>query len=103
MTTQVNVLVSTTYSLIIGSSFWARLGGIGFTLLIAVLGYGLSKAPGFNLIGQLACAIMLAVVYRQVWGYPEKLAFRNPIFGQEAVAAGNYFIWTQIEYRCNLS
>lgn len=49
------------------------LGGVGFTFIIAVIGYGLSKLPGLNHVGQLACAIIIAVIYRQIWGYPEKL------------------------------
>lgn len=49
------------------------LGGIGFTFIIALIGYFLSKAPGFDHVGQLACAIVIAVVYRQIWGYPEKI------------------------------
>ncbi len=47
--------------------------GIAFTFLFALLGYGLSWLPGFHQIGPLASAILLAVVYRQVWGYPEAL------------------------------
>ncbi|MGE7903523.1 YeiH family protein [Peribacillus sp. NPDC094092] len=47
--------------------------GIGFTFIIAVLGFILAALPGLNHIGPLACAILLAVVYRQVFGYPEKL------------------------------
>ncbi|MGE6612583.1 YeiH family protein [Peribacillus sp. NPDC076916] len=49
------------------------ISGIGFTLIIAVLGSILAALPGLNHIGPLACAILLAVVYRQVFGYPEKL------------------------------
>ncbi|WP_277586824.1 YeiH family protein [Psychrobacillus antarcticus] len=49
------------------------LGGIGFTFVIALVGFGLSKVPGLDHVGQLACAIILAVIYRQIWGYPEKL------------------------------
>lgn len=51
--------------------------GIGFTFLIALLGYGLALIPGLKLIGPMACAIILAVVYRQIWGYPD--AFRSGI------------------------
>src|SRR5699024_5359344 len=29
--------------------------------------------PGFNHIGQLACAIIIAVMYRQFFGYPETI------------------------------
>ncbi|WP_062237532.1 YeiH family protein [Fictibacillus sp. FJAT-27399] len=49
------------------------LAGIAFTFFIALLGLGLSKLPGFDHIGPLASAILIAVVYRQVSGYPEKL------------------------------
>nr|WP_308531260.1 putative sulfate exporter family transporter [uncultured Paenibacillus sp.] len=48
-------------------------GGIGFTLVIAMLGFGLAQLPGFNRIGQLGCSILLAVLYRQFVGYPEAL------------------------------
>lgn len=51
-------------------SLWA--GGIAFTFLFALLAYGLAKVPGFNQIGPLACSIIMAVIYRQIWGYPEK-------------------------------
>ncbi|TVX78231.1 putative sulfate exporter family transporter [Peribacillus simplex] len=49
------------------------ISGIGFTLIIAVLGFILAALPGLNHIGPLACAILLTVVYRQVFGYPKKL------------------------------
>lgn len=58
------------------SKFSARtlwLGGVAFTFLVALLGYGLSKIPGFDRVGPLACAILIAVAYRQVWGYPESI------------------------------
>lgn len=48
-------------------------GGVGFTFIIALVSFGLSKVPGLDHVGQLACAIIIAVVYRQFWGYPEKL------------------------------
>ena len=47
--------------------------GIGFTLIIAMFGFLLAALPGLNHIGPLACSILLAVIYRQVFGYPEKL------------------------------
>lgn len=47
--------------------------GISFTFLIALLGYLLTWIPGFSLIGQLACAIILAVFYRHFFGYPKVL------------------------------
>ncbi|HLQ71402.1 MAG TPA: putative sulfate exporter family transporter, partial [Bacillota bacterium] len=37
----------------------------------ALLGYLLALVPGFDHVGQLACAIIIAVIYRQVFGYPE--------------------------------
>ncbi|WLV25041.1 putative sulfate exporter family transporter [Aciduricibacillus chroicocephali] len=53
------------------------LGGVAFTFLIALLGYLLAKVPGFDHVGQLACSIIIAVVYRQFAGYPE--LFRSGI------------------------
>ncbi|MCQ6559080.1 YeiH family protein [Paenibacillus mendelii] len=50
-----------------------RMSGIGFTLLFAIAGYGLAQLPGLDRVGQLGCAILLAVVYRQIAGYPEAL------------------------------
>ncbi|MBI0579242.1 YeiH family putative sulfate export transporter [Neobacillus cucumis] len=49
------------------------LGGIAFTIVVAALGYALSKVPGFDHVGPLACAIVIAIIYRQFFGYPEKL------------------------------
>ncbi|GGP08251.1 YeiH family protein [Oceanobacillus neutriphilus] len=49
------------------------IGGIVFTFFIAMLGFLLAKVPGFNQVGQLACAIIIAVIYRQFFGYPEAL------------------------------
>lgn len=48
--------------------------GIGFTFLIALLGYALALIPGLQRIGPMACAIVLAVAYRQLFGYPQALA-----------------------------
>nr|WP_222225148.1 putative sulfate exporter family transporter [Bacillus paranthracis] len=50
---------------------------MGFTFIIALVGFGLSKLPVLDHIGQLACAIIIAVIYRQIRGYPEK--FRTGI------------------------
>lgn len=47
------------------------IGGIAFTFFIALLGYFLAMVPGFDHVGQLASAIVIAVVYRQIFGYPE--------------------------------
>lgn len=55
------------------SSQKAWVVGVTFTFFIALLGYVLSIVPGFSLIGQLACAIIIAVAYRQIFGYPEKI------------------------------
>ncbi|MDR4997643.1 YeiH family protein [Brevibacillus parabrevis] len=49
------------------------IAGVAFTFLVAVLGYGLAQVPGFDRVGPLACAILIAVAYRQFWGYPEAL------------------------------
>lgn len=53
------------------SSAW--IGGVAFTFFIAFLGYLLAKLPGFDHIGQLASAIIIAVVFRQFFGYPEAI------------------------------
>ncbi|WP_135557432.1 YeiH family protein [Paenibacillus cymbidii] len=50
-----------------------KLTGILFTGVIALLGYGVSALPGLNRLAPLACAILLAAVYRQLFGYPEPL------------------------------
>lgn len=49
----------------------AWITGVLFTFFIALLGFGLAKLPGFDHVGQLACAIIIAVFYRQVFGFPE--------------------------------
>lgn len=54
-------------------SFPYWLAGIAFTFFIALLGYLLALVPGFQPVGQLACAIVIAVLYRQLFGYPEIL------------------------------
>ncbi|RYG71208.1 putative sulfate exporter family transporter [Lentibacillus lipolyticus] len=51
----------------------AWLGGVAFTFLIAALGALLAMVPGFDRVGQLACAIIIAVFYRQIFGYPEAI------------------------------
>lgn len=55
------------------ASRWLFFGGIVFTFVIALLGLGLSSLPLFDRVGQLACAILIAVMYRQVAGYPDAL------------------------------
>lgn len=47
--------------------------GIGFTFLIAIIGYLLASFSGFSRIGPLACAIIIAVIYRNIFHYPEKI------------------------------
>ncbi len=51
----------------------AMIYGVAFTFIIAVLGFLMAKLPGFDHVGPLASAILLALVYRQFFGYPEKL------------------------------
>lgn len=45
--------------------------GIVLTMIFALAGYALNELPGFHYVGPLACAMFLAVLYRQLWGYPE--------------------------------
>lgn len=47
------------------------LGGIAFTASIALVGLLVAKLPGFDHIGALASAILIAILYRQFFGYPE--------------------------------
>ncbi|SEL25170.1 conserved hypothetical integral membrane protein [Paenibacillus sp. cl141a] len=51
----------------------ATAGGVAFTFVIALIGYGLASVPGLGYLGQLAWAILIAAVYRQLRGYPERL------------------------------
>ena len=39
--------------------------GVVFTFAIAGIGYVLALLPGFDRVGQMACAIIIAVVFRQ--------------------------------------
>ncbi len=50
--------------------FKSYVGGILFTLFISFIGFLLAKIPGISMIGQMGCAIIIAVIYRQIWGYP---------------------------------
>lgn len=47
--------------------------GILFTLIIAAVGTATANLPVFNHIGGLLSAILIAVVYRNIFGYPENL------------------------------
>ncbi|MCL6592647.1 MAG: putative sulfate exporter family transporter [Alicyclobacillus sp.] len=49
------------------------LAGVGLTWALAGLGYALALVPGLHRVGPLACAIVLAVVWRNTVGYPEML------------------------------
>lgn len=44
--------------------------GILFTFIIATIGYLLMYVPGLNHLGPLACAIFIAIIYRNTFGYP---------------------------------
>ena len=44
--------------------------GIGITFIMAIAGYILAMLPGFSLIGPLGSAIIVAIVYRQIFGFP---------------------------------
>ncbi|WP_040285410.1 YeiH family protein [Sporosarcina koreensis] len=55
------------------SAATAWFGGVAFTFFIALLGFLLAMLPGFSQIGQMACAIIIAVIYRQFFGYPEAI------------------------------
>lgn len=50
-----------------------RLAGIFFTFAIAIVGFVMAKLPGLAYIGPLAIAIIIAVLYRQLFGYPEMI------------------------------
>src|SRR5699024_1110216 len=49
------------------------IAGVAFTFFIALLGFLLAIIPGFNVIVQLASAIIIAVIYLQLFGYPVML------------------------------
>ncbi|MFX3636488.1 MAG: YeiH family protein [Candidatus Pristimantibacillus sp.] len=48
-------------------------GGLLFTVAIAWVAFELAKLPGLDRIGQMAIALIGAVLYRQAAGYPERL------------------------------
>lgn len=52
-------------------------GGLALTVILALAGWQLSHLRGFALAGPMACTLLLAVVYRNLLGYPE--AFRSGI------------------------
>ncbi len=44
--------------------------GVGITFIMAIAGYLAAMLPGFSLIGPLGSAIIVAIVYRQIFGFP---------------------------------
>src|SRR5690606_8013395 len=50
------------------------LGGVLFTSATALAGYGLAMLPVLGWIGPMLLAIILAVIYRQVFDYPHALS-----------------------------
>jgi len=46
-------------------------GGVLVTFIVAELGIQLAKLPVFSRFGAMISAILIAVLYRQVLGYPE--------------------------------
>ncbi|TCP27082.1 putative integral membrane protein (TIGR00698 family) [Scopulibacillus darangshiensis] len=56
-----------------GSPAVLWLYGVGFTFIIAFIGFWLAKVPGFSQVGPMACSIIIAVIYRQIFGYPEAI------------------------------
>lgn len=47
--------------------------GVLFTMAIATVGTGLANLPGINRIGAMLSAILIAVIYRNIIGYPESM------------------------------
>lgn len=54
-------------------NWFSMIFGILFTFAIAIFGYIFAQVPGINRIGPLATAIILAIIYSQIWGYPYRL------------------------------
>jgi uncharacterized integral membrane protein (TIGR00698 family) len=52
-------------------SFKPLAGGILFTFVIAAVGIGAANLPVINRIGSMVTAILIAIFYRQIMGYPE--------------------------------
>jgi uncharacterized integral membrane protein (TIGR00698 family) len=52
---------------------WYWVGGVGFTFAFAVAGINLAKVPWVGILGPMLISIFLAVIYRQVVGYPKKV------------------------------
>ncbi|MFD2331342.1 YeiH family protein [Cohnella sp. GCM10020058] len=48
--------------------------GLALAAALALLGWQLARIPGFGLFGPMACTLLAAVAYRQLFGYSETLA-----------------------------
>ncbi|MBY6085540.1 YeiH family protein [Priestia flexa] len=48
-------------------------GGLAFTFAVALGGYFLASLSIFKMIGPLACALLIAIIYRNYIGYPTQL------------------------------
>lgn len=51
----------------------AWIGGLSFTFAVALISLGLSKLPALSALGQLAITLAMAILYRQIFGYPEPI------------------------------
>jgi uncharacterized integral membrane protein (TIGR00698 family) len=51
-----------------------RVGGVLFTFAVAGIGLGLAQLPVAGKLGPMVLAILIAIVYRQLWGYPARIA-----------------------------
>ncbi|MBB6733040.1 putative sulfate exporter family transporter [Cohnella sp. CBP 2801] len=49
------------------------IGGLALIALLTLAGWQLSRVPGLALAGPMACTLLLAIVYRNLYGYPEEL------------------------------
>jgi len=58
---------------IIKGSTSARIGGLAFTLAIALVSWLLSNLPVLSYLGPLTIALVLAIGWRQLFGYPEAI------------------------------
>ncbi|MFD2923318.1 YeiH family protein [Halobacillus naozhouensis] len=57
----------------LGNKIGPLLTGVGFTFLLAWIGYGLAFLPGMTQVGPLATSILIAVLYRHFFGYPHSI------------------------------